>query len=269
MHKFAFLNQRISPVSKINLSAISAAALYGKGIFTTVAIYRRKPFLWEKHWRRLQENAQKIEIDFRQVSESSIKNALFELIAANKIENARARITIFDESPTKIWNADVENKTTVFVISDDFKNTKENFNLTVSPYFINSASPLVNVKSCNYLEKYLMIEDARKRDFDEAVCLNEKGEIVSGVMANLFWIKDEKLFTPPLKSGCLAGTTRELLIENFAVQEKIGGLKDLFEADEVFLTSAGIGLKNVAKIDKKVFGKESFSQLRSRFEAFI
>ena len=195
MHKFASFNQTICLPEQINLSAISSAALYGKGIFTTVAIYNQKFFLWSKHWKRLNDNAQKIGIDLSEFSETSVKNSLFELIETNKIENSRARITFFDESSRGIWNFETKKKTCVLITSANFKKTVENFNLTVSPHQINSKSPLINIKSCNYLENLLALEDAKQTGFDEAVRLNEKGEIVSTIMANLFCIFErEKIF---------------------------------------------------------------------------
>ena len=254
MHKFASFNQKIYLPEQINLSAISSATLYGKGIFTTVAIYDEKPFLWTKHWKRLQENANKIGIDLSEFSESVIKTSLFELIQANKIENSRARITFFDESSSKIWNFATNKKISLLITTAEFKKTSENFNLTVSPYRVNSTSPLVNIKSCNYLENLLALEDAKQTGFDEAVRLNEKGEIVSATMANLFWLKDEKIYTSALETGCLAGTMREFLMENFAVEETIIGLEDLMKTDEIFLTSNGIFIKSIAKIDEKKFG---------------
>ena len=60
MHKFVFFNQQLISNSDSKISAVSSAALYGKGVFTTVAIKDKKAFLWEKHWRRLNDNAEKI-----------------------------------------------------------------------------------------------------------------------------------------------------------------------------------------------------------------
>lgn len=267
MHKFASFNHKIFTPEQVNLSAISSATLYGRGIFTTLAIYEGKLFLWEKHWRRLTENARKIDINLENFDENSIKTSLFELIQANKIENARARITFFDESPSAIWNFETNRKTSLLITTADFKKTAENYSLTVSPFRVNSTSPLVNIKSCNYLENILALEDAKRKGFDEALRLNEKNEIVSATMANLFWIKDEKIYTSALETGCLAGTTREYLTEKFAVDEKIINLEDLMQADEIFLTSAGIFTKSVSEIDGKTFENNFFnSKINSKAE---
>ncbi len=251
MHKFASYNSRILPVENIKSSAISAHSLYGRGVFTTLAAHQNKPFLWEKHWRRLRENAAKIKIDLSDFSEENVKNALSEIIEKNQAERARARITFFDESPSKIWSFDAENKTSLLIQTADLREPKENMSLTVSPFLINSTSPLAGVKSCNYLENILAMEDVKSKGFDEAVRTNERGEIVSACMANIFWIKDEKVFTPSLKTGCLAGTTREFFMEKREVCEVEENLEVLQNADKIFLTSSGIGIIQIAEFRAK------------------
>jgi len=242
MHNFVGFNNQIIPAETAFLSAISSAALYGKGIFTTVAIYNSKPFLWEKHWRRLTENSQKIGICLSEFSEEVAGNQLSEIIKKNNFTRGRGRLTFFDESHTSLWQTNSKRKTNLLIQTGDFRKIKNNLCLTVSPFRVNSTSPLVGVKSCNYLENIVSLEDAKVKGFDEAIRLNEKGEIVSACLANLFWKKGGAIFTPSLETGCLKGTTREFVLENFTVEERKAKLNELEKADEIFLTSAGIGV---------------------------
>ncbi|MGI9054205.1 MAG: hypothetical protein ACR2F2_00235, partial [Pyrinomonadaceae bacterium] len=69
MHKFVFFNKQITLNSDSKIAAVSSAAIYGKGVFTTLAVKVRKVFLWEKHWRRLNDNALKIGVDLSSFSE--------------------------------------------------------------------------------------------------------------------------------------------------------------------------------------------------------
>src|SRR3954470_16095811 len=121
MHAFASFNQKIHSPEEIKLSAVSSAALYGKGVFTTIAVYAGKPFLWEKHWRRLIENAEKIGLNLSEFPEDAVKNAFSEIIVKNKLENARARITFFDESASGIWSFETNNKTNLLITTADFR----------------------------------------------------------------------------------------------------------------------------------------------------
>jgi branched-subunit amino acid aminotransferase/4-amino-4-deoxychorismate lyase len=131
----------------------------------------------------------------------------------------------------------------------------------MSPYNINSTSPLSGIKSCNYLENLLAWERAKNAGFDEAVRLNEKGEVSSACVANIFWVRKDIIYTPSLATGALEGTTRAFVLEQAAANgiqciEVKEGINEMLDADECFLTSAGIGIRNVAAIDKKQFKAE-------------
>ncbi len=257
MHQSVFFNQKILTAETAFLAATSAAALYGKGVFTTVAIYNSKPFLWEKHWRRLTENSRQVGIDLSELSEKIVVSSLLETVAENKFTRGRARITIFDESASSIWQSNPNSKINFLIQTADFRKINFNFTLTISPFRINSISPLVGVKSCNYLENILALENANAEGFEEAIRLNEKDEIVSACLANLFWKKNNAIFTPSLETGCLNGTTREFVLENFSVEERKANLTELKKADEIFLTSAGIGVAKAARLNTD-FENKSF-----------
>ena len=246
------------------------AALYGKGIFTTLAIYDRKPFLWEKHWRRLKDNAEKIGIDLSEHSEEATHKALDETIEENDVTDGRARITFFDESPSGVWSIDTNGKTSLSIITGDLRPKPANFRLTVSSYPVNSRSPLAGMKSCNYLENILAFENAKESGFDEAVRLNERGLITSACMANIFWLKDEQLYTPSLKTGCLNGTTREFVLENLDCAEVEAEIDELKAADAIFLTSAGLGLVRVGEFQKRslAIANHRITRLLNHFPRF-
>ncbi len=242
MSDFIAFNQRIQPAENAFLSALSSAALYGRGIFTTVAVHDSVAFQWEKHWRRLTANAQSIGINLDEFTEASVEKVLLEVIEKNNLRRGRARLTFFDETPSSVWQTDSKRRTNFLIQTAELRRVPEIFRLTVSPYRINSTSPLVGIKSCNYLENILAFENAKAGNFDEAIRLNERDEVVSACLANVFWKKNNVIYTPNLATGCLEGTTRSFVLENFAVEERAAYLAELYEADEFFLTSAGIGI---------------------------
>ena len=256
MHDFVSFNHQIIRAESSFLPAISPASFYGKGVLTTVAIYNTKTLLWQKHWRRLIENAKRIHFDLSKFSEQTVTSSLSEIIAANKIINGLARLTFIDESSISIWQTEQKKRTGFLINTADFRKIPKHLRLTVSPFGINSTSPLSGVKSCNYLENILALEDAKAKGFDEAVRINECDEIVSACMANIFWLKDGEIFTPNLNTGCLAGTTREFVLENYSVFEKRAKLNELSSADQIFLTSVGIGVVRVSEFQGKKFIEE-------------
>jgi branched-chain amino acid aminotransferase len=243
-----YLNGEIVDAEDAAITAFSSAALYGKGVFTTIPIYHGVPFLWEKHWRRLSENAAKLGLDLSESAGDSIRDALDEIVAKNDVVNGRGRITFFDETPSALWTRDADGKTSLSIVTGDLRPIPQPFRLSISPYPVNSRSPLVGVKSCNYLENLIAYDEA-KRGFDEAIRLNENGHITSASMANVFWLKNGRLFTPALSTGCLPGTTREFVLENIECEEVEAGIGELETADAIFLTSAGLGVVVVAEFD--------------------
>lgn len=194
-------------------------------------------------------NAQKLHIDISEYNEGSLAEALADLIEKNEIAYGRSRITFSDESPSAIWSGEGERRTTLSIITAQRRAIPEHYKLAFSPRRVNTTSPLVGIKSCNYLEHLIAHDEAKARGSDEAIRLNERGEVTSACMANVFWLKGGRLYTPSPKTGCLAGTTREFVLENIDCEEVEAGEEAIREADEIFLTSAGIGVVQAAEFD--------------------
>ncbi len=227
------------------------AVLYGKGVFTTIAVRNGLTIFWEKHWRRLAENAKRLNVDLSQFSEVLVKTAVDKAIEQSGVASGRVRLSFLDESTSPIWTLKCEQSTTLSILCGDVRKASETVRLTQSVHNINTTSPLAGIKSCNYLEPLMAFDEAKSRGFDEAVRLNERGEVSSACLANVFWLKGERLFTPSLMTGCLAGTTREYVLENTECEEVEAGIEAIREADEIFLTSAGIGVVTVAMFEGK------------------
>lgn len=248
------------------IHAITASSLSGQGIFTTIAIHAGQPFLWDKHWSRLENDACKLALDLAEHSETRIKSQLNNLLSMNHVQNGRARITFLDESAPRLWKYETARRVTLLIATAAFRSIPVSPRLTTSPYSINSGSPIAGIKSCNYLERMMAKKEAKRRGFDEAIQLNERGAISSATMANVFWSKNGELFTPGLETGCLAGTTREFVLENLTCKEVAAPIDELQEADEIFLTSAGIGVIQIAAFDGRELqcGEHPITQLLTR-----
>jgi branched-subunit amino acid aminotransferase/4-amino-4-deoxychorismate lyase len=270
MHDKVFFDGKIRSLSKAKISALSSAALYGRGIFTTIAIYNSKPFLWHLHEKRLQRNTEKVGLN---PTKADLQKSLLEVITVNKVKTGRARITLFEAGASTIWRFGEEKRTVVLITTAE-KNEQENkeLKLTISPFRINSQSPLAGVKSCNYLEKLIALENVRGQGFAEALSANERGEIASAVMANVFWVKDQQIYTPALATGALAGTTREFVIElarekGFIVNEVTARIAEINAINEIFLTSAGLGVCAVNQFEKKKLVQDVTSELDLYFRS--
>ncbi len=258
---FYFDGQVLSESDPVTLP-LSSALLYAKGIFTTVAIRDGQPLLWDKHWARLEKSADCLGIDLSEHSEESTRKKLRDLISANQVINGRARLTFFDQRSTAMWPIKTNRKTSLAVLTGESRPVPQRLRLSCSPFTVNSLSPLAGIKSCNYLENMMAIDEAKKSGSDEAIRVNERNEITGGCMANVFWLKGDELFTPSLKTGCLPGTTREYVLENVYCREVEAGIGDLGEADAIFLTSAGLGIVEVAEYGSRQFIRSDHPILR-------
>lgn len=243
----------------------SNAFLYGKGLFTTIAIRDGKPLFWEKHWRRLNDNSRQVDLDISYLSESDIKAKLTDQLDADGVSDGRARITFSDQRSSSVWPNALEGETNVSIITGKLRKTPPSFTLSISPYRLNSRSPLAGVKSCNYLENILALDEAKSRGCDEAIRLNERGHVAGGCMSNVFWVKGGKLHTPSLMTGCLPGTTREYVLEDLVCEEMEAGSEDLKNADAIYLTSAGIGIVSVSKFEGRELPDESHAITKLAF----
>ncbi len=243
------------------MNPVNNSFLYGKGVFTTIAIRDGEPMLWEKHLARLRRDMRAIGMDPETISENELVEKLTAELDAGGIVDGRARITISDETPSPIWCSSSDKVTSIQVIAAGPRQMPAEMLLTRSPYPVNSRSPLAGVKSCNYLENLLAMDEAKDRGFHEAIRLNERGEVTSGCMSNIFWLRDGELFTPSLETGCLPGTTREYVMENLDCLEAAVGIEELDSADSIFLTSAGIGIVEVSRFGSRKMAPSGHSVL--------
>jgi len=266
VHPVIYLNKTMVEATKARVAPVSSAMLYGRGVFTTIAVNHSTPFLWSKHWQRLVSHADKLDIDLTGCNEKSVGEGLRKLISVNQVEHGRARVILLARSGHDFWKPNAPGtKTDLLIMTGDPRIVPDSgLSIAVSPYRTNTSSPVSGIKTLNYLENVLAFEEAHSRDFDEAVLLNERGEIVSATKANIFWVKNGTAHTPALSTGAIGGITRECVIELAAehyvpLVEGVYEMSDLTDADEIFLTSSSIGVVPVTTFDFRRYSVETGS----------
>jgi aminodeoxychorismate lyase len=280
VHSVIYLNRTMLAATKARVAPVSSAMLYGRGVFTTVAIYQGKPFLWPEHWQRLLDHAKRLNIDCSGCTQAGVGEALKKLISVNNVSDGRARVILLARSGRDFWKTKTPGakQTDMLIMTGEpQKVPAAGMTLAVSPYRLNTFSPLTGIRSLNYLEQVLSWEEAQAREFDEAVMLNERGEIGAATMANIFWVKEGTVYTPALSTGAVAGITRSTVLklaekELIPVVEGVYELGDLVEADEIFLTSANLGVAIVTTSDFRQYsvGPESLAvRIRKAFATLI
>ena len=135
--------------TKARVAPVSSAMLYGRGVFTTVAIYKGKPFLWPEHWRRLLDHGARLNIDCSGCTEAGVGEAMRKLITVNNVGDGRARIILLARSGRDFWKtkAPGAKQTDLLIMTGEAQKVPAaGMTLAVSPYRINTFSPLTGIQ---------------------------------------------------------------------------------------------------------------------------
>lgn len=261
MAEIVYLNGRFIPRSQARVSALDYGFLYGFGLFETMRAYAGRVFRLDRHLSRLEDSAKVLGLSIERVG---LKSAVMDTIRANRLGDARIRITV---SPGEgAINAEPGTcvKPTVLVVAEKYipyrqQVYRKGFRAIVSSIRRNSRSLISGLKSTSYLESILARQEARVAGVDEAICLNEKGFVAEASMSNVFMITDGILKTPGLESGILPGITRQAVMElasetGVTSRECDIELDELFQAQEAFLTGSLIEIMPLTEIENKPIG---------------
>jgi branched-chain amino acid aminotransferase len=253
IHRYVYHNDEVRPVEKTRWSPGQAGLICGWGLFTTVRIVRGEAFAYERHWRRLEKDAALTRLPLS-YSGAKVRVMLQEVIRANHVKEGCARIYLVWNTVGG-WRSDEKMPDVDLVITTaELPHYTDQVRLTVREQGRHAASPLAGVKTISWLDSVWAVAEAQREGFDEVVLLNERGEVSECTAANIFAVRGEKVITPPLSAGCLEGVTRGILMEiaseaGASVVEQTMRLEDLYNADEVFVTSTNrnvIGVKEIA-----------------------
>jgi len=251
-HRLIFHNDRIVPVDGARLSPGQAGLLNGWGLFTTMRIFQGEAFAYERHWRRLEKDAGRIRLPFR-FDPDKVRRHLGELLTANNVVEGTARIYVI-HNRIGSWRSDEPMpEVDLILCTSALPAYPEHARLGIAENGRHAASPLAGVKTISWLNNVWHLDEAQRAGWTEVILLNERGEVAECTSANIFCLKDGKIFTPPLSSGCLEGVTRSVLLEiaprlNVPLSEKTLKVDDLYAADEVFITSTNRSLLGVSEV---------------------
>jgi branched-chain amino acid aminotransferase len=271
IHRFVFHNQELQPVEKTRWSPGQAGLICGWGLFTTLKIVQGEAFAYERHWRRVEKDAGITRLPLP-YSGAKVRVNLQEVIRANKVVDGCARIYLV-WNDVGMWKSDEKMPEVDLVITTaDLPAYPDLVRLTVREHGRHAASPLAGVKTISWLNSVWAASEAHKEGFDEVVMLNERGEVSECTAANLFIVKNDKVLTPPLSSGCLEGVTRGVLMEiaseaGTSVGEQTLRVEDLLSAEEVFVTSTNRNVIGVKEIAGQTIGDGKGGELTKRLDA--
>ena len=226
---------------------------FAQGVFETILIKKEAIFL-EEHINRLNKS-----IDIMNLGEHIDIKFIKNFIKEEKLKNIVLKIVVTEKNI-------VFSTRKIKYSKEDYKN---GFKIKLSSVLRNPTSNMTYIKSLSYNENLYEYNKANKEGFNEVVFLNIYGNIAEGATSNIFIIKDKKIYTPMISDGILPGVVRNWVIENFEVCEKHLNKKDLYSADEVFITNSVLGIMKVVQFEEKKYNTNVVEKIRSEYEQFI
>jgi len=253
MHEYILHNEHIVPAASRVLSPGQVGLLAGWGVFSTIRVAEGILFAWERHYDRMKHDAALLHVPFPEDA-SAMRNSLYQLIEANRASNATLRVVVVRNRGGYWEGPGLERDYDLIALTTNLKDWGEGARLAVVPQARHTGYTFAGTKSLSWSMNLCWLESAQARGFDEALLLNEKGNVSECTSANIFMVRGGKVITPPLSSGCLPGVTREILlteihVPGLSIVEEDFRLEDLEQAEEVFITSTTRNLLPVYEIE--------------------
>lgn len=228
---------------------------YGDALFESIRMLDgRLPFL-EYHYERLQRGMNVLGFDIpTHFSIIFFENEIKKLTRDKG--NFRIRLTVY-RSDGGLYSP--ENNTPIFLIEakqitdNQFTVNEKGLNIGIYTDFKLSLSPLAKLKTSNSLPYILAAQFCQKNNWNDCLMLNQKERIAETYKANIFFVKNDVIYTPSLGEGCIAGVMRKVVInilremKKEVIETQISPEK-LSEFDAIFITNATRGVQWISRI---------------------
>ena len=258
-----YLNGRYVPAGEARVSVFDRGLLLGHGVFETMRAYGGGVFRLDEHLARLVHGAENVGI-LLGGQQSALKQAIGGVLEANRLTEARIRLTVTAGSSPGEPRFPAPGDPTVVVTADAVEAPtpgayQRGFRAIVASRARSSQSAIASLKSTSFLENLLARAEAQEKGADEAIILNEQRFVTEGARANVFFVHQERLLTPALECGLLRGITRDAVIElaveaGIVVEQTWVSLEQMAEAHEAFVTSSVIEVMPIVSIDERPVG---------------
>ncbi len=245
-----WLDGRLVDAAAATVSIFDHGLTVGDGVFETLKAVDGRPFAVRRHLERLHRSAAGLDLRVP-FSDDDLRAAMAEVLASHDhLPLARVRVTVTG-GIAPLGSERGEEGATVVIAVGPLKEMAPSTAVCVVPWPRNERGALAGIKTTSYAENVKALAYAKERGATEAIFPTTTGLLSEGTGSNVFVAIGGRLCTPPLSSGCLAGVTRDLVLEvTDAVEEDIS-MAAFLAADEVFLTSTGRDVQPVDRIDDR------------------
>ena len=278
LSKYIWFDGKLIPLDKAKIPVTTHAIHYGTSIFEGIRAYWNSKNLYvfrlDDHVKRFRNSGKfyNIALNF---SDRQIEKAVTDLCKKNKIKKSCYIRPFYFVGQYGI-NLHVTKKapthTAIFSFPFGDLFNKNGISATISKWrkFSDLSTPTQAKMGGNYLNSILATQDAKQRGFDEAILLDQSGNVSEAPGENIFLVKNNRLVTPPLSSSALDGITRKSIItlaKDMKLKIKVRKVskKELRLADEIFLSGTAAEITPIIRIDKKKIGSGKVGNMTKLF----
>ena len=224
---FVWLDGEFLEEGEARIPATDPAFLRGRGLFETLRSYGGAPFRLGDHLDRLRASASRFKIP---CVLPDLDPVVRELCGRNRRPDARVRITYSAAGHLLVTAEELRPLPAAW-----FEKGAE---VMIAPWRRDGRAPLLGHKTTGCWENQLAHDEAADRGCADAIFVGLRGEILEGATTNVFLVVDGTLVTPRSGQGLLPGITRKVVMELQKTRERRVLLKELWKADEAFLTNS-------------------------------
>jgi branched-chain amino acid aminotransferase len=270
-----YLNGDYVEKQDAKVSVFDHGLLYGDGVFEGIRLYDGCVFKLDEHLERLEYSAKAILLELP-LSRAELSEAVCETCRRNELRNGYVRLVVTRGPGHLGLTPDGCGPSNVIIIADEIQLYPEEFYenglkiISVPTRRINASALPPAIKSLNYLNNILAKIEAKRVGFQEALMLNDKGEIAECTGDNVFILSKGVLFTPPLDAGSLRGITRATVMDladelEVPCREQALTRYDLWTSDECFLTGTAAEVIPCVEVDHRPIGNGQPGEMTRRF----
>ncbi len=257
-----YLNGSFMQQEKASIPITDRGFLFADSIYEVIPVFQNKMVAMMPHLQRLEKSLQAIHIK-NPLSLTEWEDILYELLALNKSEHRSTCIYIQvtrGTQPTRGHAIPTDIEPTVLVMCYDFpQKTQEELLKGMHAVTLEDRRRAdCFIKATSLLPNVLAYHQATENNAHEAILIRNK-KAQEGTSSNLFIVKNGTLITPPLSPNILGGVTRSIILSlaaSNAIPHKEMEIseKELFAADEVWLTGSMKSIYPIVQIDKQAVG---------------
>ncbi|PEJ59853.1 4-amino-4-deoxychorismate lyase [Bacillus sp. AFS002410] len=253
--------------NEVKISPYDHGFLYGLGVFETFRIYNGHPFLLFDHLNRLRKSLTNLSIEWNQ-SDEEIQSVLSKLMDLNELKDAYIRLNVSaGAGEIGLYTGNYTNPNTIIFIKPMHESNIEEKEGVILNTPRNSPEGRERLKSHHYLNNIIGKKEIGNSPSIEGIFLNKDGYLSEGIVSNLFFIKQNKLYTPHVDTGILNGITRQFVIhwaklKGVSVEEGYFTEQELNEADEIFISNSIQEIIPVTVIGERFYNVSESSIIR-------